>query len=298
MVINGVEIESTYAEAFSMKATRIIVTARTLRWAYRAASAVTGFATSIVGCGCEAGIEKVLIPAETPDKRPGISILLFALGSKNLTKQVTLRVSQCVLTTPTAALFSGIDSDKTIPLGNYLRFFGDGFQISKLIQNHRYWRIPTMEGEFFTEETTGIVSAIGGGNFLVFAKSQSQILAACEAAVSAIKKLPNVITPFPGGMTSSGSKVGSKYKMLKASTNTVFCPTLRGQVATKLTYETESVMEIIIDGLSKEDISKAMKVGISTICSFGEKNGIVKISAGNYGGRLGSFHFHLHEVIA
>jgi formylmethanofuran--tetrahydromethanopterin N-formyltransferase len=298
VIINGIGIDATFAEAFPMKATRVIITAQNPKWAYHSARAMTGFATSIIGCGCEASIERELDPSETPDGRPGIAVLIFAMGSKGLAKQVEIRVSQCVLTSPTSALFAGITGGEFIPLGKNLRFFGDGFQISKLINGRRYWRIPVMEGEFFTEEVTGIITAVGGGNFLVLARSQPQALAACEAAVAAMKKIPNVIMPFPGGVVRSGSKVGSKYRGLNASTNEAFCPTLKGQISTKLSAEVESVMEIVIDGLSKEDIKKAMRAGISAACELGAENGICRISAGNYGGKLGPFHFHLQEIMA
>jgi len=197
-------------------------------------------------------------------------------------------------------LFSGIEGDegKEIALGKNLRYFGDGFQISKMIDGKRYWRIPVMDGEFLTQENTGVVSAVGGGNFLILAESQPQALAACEAAIKAMKKIPNVIMPFPGGVVRSGSKVGSKYKALMASTNDAFCPTLKGQTKTECSPEVESVMEIVIDGLTKEDIDKAMRVGIQAACDLGDDNGIRRISAGNYGGKLGPFHFHLREIMA
>jgi formylmethanofuran--tetrahydromethanopterin N-formyltransferase len=298
MIINGIRIDAAFAEAFPMKATRVIITAQNLKWAYHSALAMTGFATSIIACGCESGIERELDPSETPDGRPGIAILIFAMGGKGLAKQLETRAGQCVLTSPTSALFAGMDEGESIPLGKNLRFFGNGFQISKLINARRYWRIPVMEGEFLIEETTGMIKAVGGGNFLVLARSQSQALAACEVAVAAMKKIPNVIMPFPGGVVRSGSKVGSKYKGLNASTNEVFCPTLKGQVRTELSTEIESVMEIVIDGLSEEDIKKAMRAGISAACELGAENGICRISAGNYGGKLGLFHFHLHEIMA
>jgi formylmethanofuran--tetrahydromethanopterin N-formyltransferase len=203
-----------------------------------------------------------------------------------------------VLTSPTSALFAGIESDIKIPLGKNLRYFGDGFQIAKKINGKRYWRIPVMDGEFLAEATTGQVNAVGGGNFLVLATSQGQALAACEAAIDAMRKIPNVIMPFPGGVVRSGSKVGSKYKSLGASTNDAFCPTLKGITKTDLSPEIESVMEIVIDGLTKEDIDKAMRVGIQAVCDLGAENGIKRISAGNYGGKLGPFHFHLQEIMA
>jgi len=298
MIINGVAIDETFAEAFPMKGTRLIITAHNAKWAMISAQAFTGFATSVIACGCEAGIERELDPSETPDGRHGVAILIFAMGGKGLAKQVETRAGQCVLTSPTSALFAGIESEKEMALGQNLRFFGDCFQISKVIDGRRYWRIPVMDGEFLTEEKTGVVESVGGGNFLVLAESQGQALAACEAAIEEMKKIPNVIMPFPGGVVRSGSKVGSKYKALNASTNDAFCPTLKGQTKSDLSPEVESVMEIVIDGLTKEDIDEAMKVGIQAVCDLGVENGIRRISAGNYGGKLGPFHFHLQEIMA
>jgi formylmethanofuran--tetrahydromethanopterin N-formyltransferase len=297
MIINGVQIDATFAEAFPMRATRLIITAQNLKWATIAAQTMTGFATSVIGCGCEAGIERDIPPEETPDGRPGVSAMFFAMGGKTLTKQVETRAGQCILTAPTSALFAGIQGND-IPLGKNLRFFGDGFQISKRINGRRYWRVPVMDGEFLCEEGTGMVKAVGGGNFLILAESQPQALAACEAAIEAMRKVPNVIMPFPGGVVRSGSKVGSKYKTLSASTNDAFCPTLKGQTRTDLSPEIESVMEIVIDGLTEEDIKKAMRVGIEAACGLGRENGIHRVSAGNYGGKLGPFLFHLQEIMA
>jgi len=297
MSINGVTIDETFAEAFPMKATRLIITAHNAKWARISAQAFTGFATSVIACGCEAGIERQLDGSETPDGRPGVSILIFAMGGKGLAKQVETGSGQCVLTSPTSALFSGLESEKNMPLGQNLRYFGDGFQISKMIGGKRYWRIPVMDGEFLAQEKTGVTAAVGGGNFLVLAESQGQALAACEAAIEQMKKIPNVIMPFPGGVVRSGSKVGSKYKALNASTNDAFCPTLKGQTSSDLPVEVESVMEIVIDGLAKEDIDKAMKVGIQAVCKLGSKHGVRRISAGNYGRKLGPFHFHLQEIM-
>lgn len=298
MIINGVHIDETFAEAFPMRATRVIVTAQNLKWAHHAAQAMTGFATSVIACGCEAGIERELDPAETPDGRPGVAALLFAMGGKGLAKQLETRAGQCVLTSPTSALFAGLDEGEQIPLGKNLRYFGDGFQISKRIGGKRYWRVPVMDGEFLCQETTGMIKAVGGGNFLILAESQPQALAACEAAIEAMRRMPNVIMPFPGGVVRSGSKVGSKYKTLPASTNDAFCPTLKGQTRTELSPEIESVMEIVIDGLSDADIAKAMRAGIEAACGLGAANGIRRISAGNYGGKLGPFLFHLREIMA
>ncbi len=303
MLINGVQIDDTFAEAFNMRGTRVLITAQNLKWAYHAANAMTGFATSVIGCGVEAGIERELNVDETPDGRPGVSILMFAMGSKVLMQQLETRMGQCILTCPTAAAFAGVESEERINLGKNLRFFGDGYQTSKLFANKngkakRYWRIPVMDGEFLCEETTGMVRAIGGGNFLILATSQPAALAAAEAAIDAMKQIPNVIMPFPGGVVRSGSKVGSKYKTMFASTNDAFCPTLKGATNTELSPEIESVMEIVIDGLNFEDIAASMRVGIQAICNLGAASGVKRISAGNYGGKLGPHHFKLHEIMA
>jgi formylmethanofuran--tetrahydromethanopterin N-formyltransferase len=295
--INGIQIDDTFAEAFNMRATRVIITAQNLKWAYHASNAMTGFATSVIGCGVEAGIERELNIDETPDGRLGVSVLMFAMGSKVLMQQLETRMGQCILTCPTAAAFAGIKSDDQINLGKNLRYFGDGFQTSKLIAGTRYWRIPVMDGEFLVQETTGMVRAIGGGNFLVLGTSQAQVLAACETAIEAMRQVPNVIMPFPGGVVRSGSKVGSKYPKMFASTNDAFCPTLKGLVNSELSSDIESVMEIVIDGMSFDDIAKAMKVGIEAACSLGSNSGIKRISAGNYGGKLGPHHFKLYEIL-
>lgn len=297
MKINGVLIDKTFAEAFPMKATRIIITAHNEQWVMNAAQTATGFATSVIACGCEAGIERLLKPSETPDGRHGAAILLFTMSGKEMIKQIQNRVGQCILTCPTTACYAGMQEGEAVPLGKNLRFFGDGWQISKRIDGVRYWRVPVMDGEFLCQETTRVQKAIGGGNFLVLAETQQQALTACEKAIKAMRKIPDVIMPFPGGVVRSGSKVGSKYKSLPASTNDAFCPTLKGQVESELTPEIGSVMEIVIDGLSEDAIREATEVGIRAACSMGRKRGIRRISAGNYGGKLGPHLFHLHEIL-
>jgi len=298
MIINGVLIDDTYAEAFGMKATRIIITADSLTWAKHAANAAFGFATSVIACGCEAGIERELTVEETPDGRPGIAGLLFAVSTKELAKQLERRVGQCVLTCPSTAVFAGCDGEEALPLGRNLRYFGDGWQMSKVMAGRRYWRIPVMDGEFLAEESTGLLRSVGGGNFLVLARSHAQGLAACEAAVAAIARTPGVIAPFPGGVVRSGSKIGSKYKALPASTNDAFCPTLRGVAKSELSAEVEAVLEIVIDAVTAADMRVAMRAGLDAVCAVGAAGGIVRLSAGNYGGKLGKFHYHLREILA
>ncbi|WP_321897975.1 formylmethanofuran--tetrahydromethanopterin N-formyltransferase [Paraburkholderia heleia] len=304
LLINGTLIDATFAEAFPMKATRLVITAHTPAWVMHAAHSLTGFATSVIGCGCEAGVECALAPDQTPDGRPGVSVLLFAVSSKELAKQIGRRVGQCVLTCPTSAVYGGIDPETSqaplsdrAPLGSGLRFFGDGWQISKLLGGTRYWRVPVMDGEFVCEEATQTVKAVGGGNLILLARDVDAALAAAEAAVAAMRTLPNVIMPFPGGVVRSGSKVGSKYKGASASTNDAFCPTLVGLSArSELSADVGCVLEVVIDGLTDADVSAAMRAGIGAAAGLGEPAGVLRISAGNYGGKLGPYHFHLHSL--
>lgn len=299
MEINGIGIDDTFAEAFPMKATRLVITAHNATWADHAAAATTGFATSVIACGCEAAIERRLAADETPDGRPGVAILLFSMSGKELAKQIERRVSQCVLTCPTTAVFAGLAEGEPVALGRNLRFFGDGWQISKMIDGVRYWRVPVMDGEFVAQETTSVVKGVGGGNLLILARDTDSALAAAEAGVTAMRTVPNVIMPFPGGVVRSGSKVGSKYKALPASTNDAFCPALIGLAArTQLTPEILCVMEIVIDGLTDTDVTVATRAGMRAILDRGAEAGVVRLSAGNYGGKLGPFHFHLRKIIA
>jgi formylmethanofuran--tetrahydromethanopterin N-formyltransferase len=293
MLINGVEIEDTFAEAFKMRAARVIITAVNEHWALTAAQVATGFATSVIACGCEAGIEGVIPADETPDGRPGVSILVFTMGPKGMEDQLMRRVGQCIMTCPTTACFNGLESEEKVKVGGTLRYFGDGFQISKLLGGRRFWRIPVMEGEFLVEESFGVVKAIGGGNFLILGESAGVTLAASERAVEAMEKVKGVVMPFPGGIVRSGSKTTSQYKFLRASTNTAYCPTIRRQTESALPEGVNSVLEIVIDGLYEASIEQAMRVGIQAACI----PGIVRISAGNYGGTLGQFHFHLYQIL-
>jgi formylmethanofuran--tetrahydromethanopterin N-formyltransferase len=295
LTVNGIPIEDTFAEAFPMTAARLIVTAETAAWAQTAGQTATGYAASVIGCDAEAGIERTLAPEETPDGRPGVSLLLFAFSRDALQKAALNRVGQCILTSATSACYNGLPlvKDKNIRIGGSLRFFGDGWQFSKRLEGRRYWRLPVMDGEFTCEDLFGTVKGVAGGNFLILGKDQAHALAAAEAAVAAIRQGPGVILPFPGGIVRSGSKVGSKYKKLRASTNDAFCPTLRGSVQSALPEGVNAVYEIVIDGLDLAAVEQATRVGVRAAC----REGVVKISAGNYGGNLGPFHLHLHRLL-
>ena len=295
MKINGVAIEDTFAEAFTMRVARLLITGRTLGWAREAAVKLTGFATSVIGCKCEAGIECELRDNETPDGRPGVSVLFLTMDKASLPEQLIVRVGQTVLTCPTTACFDGLpEAPDRLPVGRALRVFGDGFQASKVIGGKRYWRLPVMEGEFLIEETFGMLKGVGGGNFLILARDADAALAAAEAAVAAMSGLPGVILPFPGGVVRSGSKVGSRrYKNLIATTNDAFAPTLKAVTQSQLPEVVNSVLEIVLDGTDGPSIEAAMRAGIRAAC----RPGVQTITAGNYGGRLGPHHFYLRKIL-
>ena len=298
LTVKGIRIDDTFAEAFGMRATALTITADNARWARQAAVTMTGFATSVIGCGLEAGIDRALSPRETPDGRPGVRVLLFAMSTTELQKQIAARVGQCVLTCPGSACYAALEGEENLRLGNALRYFADGWQISKRFGGKHYWRLPVMDGEFVCEATTGLTKkAVGGGNLLIMGASAGTTLAVAEAAVKAIDAVADAIMPFPGGIVRSGSKVGSKYKGVIASTNDAYCPTLRGAVKTALDDDVASVLEIVIDGLTPEAVANAMRAGLKAIVKLGPKRGAVRIGAGNYGGKLGPHHYHLKDLL-
>jgi len=294
--LGNVPVDDTFAEAFPMTAARVVITADSPRWAEIAGRTMSGYATSVIACDAESAIERTMTGDETPDGRPGVSLLVFAFNREALEKAVVNRVGQCVMTCPTTACFNGLPvGEKTIVVGGKLRYFGDGWQISKRLEGRRYWRIPVMDGEFLCEETFGTTKGVAGGNLIFLGRERGPTLAATEAAVEAMRQVPDVILPFPGGIARSGSKVGSKYKSLRASTNTAFTPTLRGLVSPELPPGVQCVYEIVIDGLTLDAVERATVVGMHAATA--KDYGLAAITAGNYGGKLGPFHIRLPEVL-
>ncbi len=295
--LNGVSVADTFAEAFPITGARLVITAATVEWAAIAANALTGYATSVIACDVEAALEAPLEPCETPDGRPGVSVLMFAFSRDALGRAMVGRVGQCVLTCPTTACYNGLaecPSEKQVSVGGQLRFFGDSHQSSKKLAGRRFWRIPVMDGEFLCEDRFGVVKGVAGGNLIICGVDQSATLNAATSAARAIRTLRDVILPFPGGIVRSGSKVGSRYKQLKASTNDAYCPTLRGVVDSDLPWAANAVYEIVIDGLSLASVRQAMQVGLHAACAA---PGVVRVTAGNYGGKLGPHHIFLRELL-
>ncbi|MEZ6096602.1 MAG: formylmethanofuran--tetrahydromethanopterin N-formyltransferase [Pirellulaceae bacterium] len=302
MQIGSTLIKDTFAEAFRMQFCRLGITAQDEYWLEAALKEFCGYATSVIGCDAEIGIEQRFGAAETPDGRAGAACLVFGFSSEALEKAIVNRVGQCVMTCPTSAVFDASAwsqsplpeaTDKVVSIGRQLRFFGDGYQKSKLIRDRRFWRIPVMDGEFLVEESARVFKGVAGGNFLIESADQETGLAALRRAIDAINLVPGTILPFPGGGVRSGSKVGSKYKGLKATTSDRHCPTLKGRVDSDLCETTNCVYEIVIDGIDEHHVAMAMKQGIEAAIG----NGVVAINAGNYGGKLGKFHFRLHDVM-
>jgi formylmethanofuran--tetrahydromethanopterin N-formyltransferase len=293
MYLNNVLIDETFAEAFPMSVSRLVITADSPRLALQAARAATGLAISIIGCACEAGLDGEIDPQNTPDGRPGHSVLLFSYSPEKLEEHLFLRIGQAVLPSATSACFNGLDAEKTAKVGAKLRYFGDGFQSSKQLNGRRYWRIPVADGEFVMDESFGLGQGVGGGNLIILGSDRSALLEAAEAAGAVINALPGAIAPFPGGVCRSPSKPGASYKNVRASTNTVYCPTLHSRTATRLDPDVKAVYELVIDGLSEEIVGRAMAAGMRAAC----RPGVTCITAGNYGGRLGPYHLHLRKLL-
>jgi formylmethanofuran--tetrahydromethanopterin N-formyltransferase len=292
--IGETQIDDTFAEAFGMRYTRLIVTAHDKHWLDAAVREFSGYSASVIACDAEVGVERYLTPDETPDGRLGVAFLAFGFSTKGLTKAMSTRTGQCLMTCPTTSVYNGLRSGaEKIPLGKHLRYFGDGFQKSKRLEGIRYWRIPVMDGEFVIEESLGVNKGVAGGNVILQGRSLVPTLAAARRGVEAIAKLDGVITPFPGGVARSGSKVGSRYKGIIASTADAYCPTLRGRVDTQLHADANCVLEIVIDGIDEATVASAMKAALQAVAG----DDILQIGAGNYGGKLGKFHFHLRDLV-
>jgi formylmethanofuran--tetrahydromethanopterin N-formyltransferase len=301
--VNGVQVEDTFAEGFSMWGSRLIITAATQKWANIAATSMSGYATSVIACDCEAAIEREIPPEETPDGRPGTVVMIYGFSKKKLAASMLSRLGQCVLTCPSTAVFNGLpekESDTMLDIGKSIRFFGDGYQVKMRMgdgwqDRKRYWRIPVMEGEFLIEEKIGAKKAVAGGNLLIMGENEDITLKASEAAIDAIHKVSGVVTPFPGGLCRSGSKVGSKYAFLKASTNTPFCPAIKHSLKeSKVPDGINSVLEVVINGFDQASVMKAMGVGVKAATEF---DGIKWITAVNFDGKLGKYQMSLKESV-
>lgn len=294
MQLGPTTIDDTFAEAFGMRYTRLVITAHDEHWLDAAVREMTGYSASVIACDAEAGLERRVPAEETPDGRLGAAVMVFGFSTEALAAAVSNRVGQCVMTCPTTAVYNGLaESAEQFPLGKHLRFFGDGYQKSKKLAQRRYWRVPVMDGEFLVEESLGVAKGVAGGNIILQGASQTAALEAARHGVAAVADMPGVITPFPGGVARSGSKVGSRYKKLKASTSDAFCPTLRGRVETKLFEGVNCAYEIVFDGVDEPTVGEAMSRAIQAAAGAD----LLAISAGNYGGKLGKFHFHLHRLL-
>jgi formylmethanofuran--tetrahydromethanopterin N-formyltransferase len=296
MEINGVEIEDNFAEAFGIKVSRILITAATKKLALVAATEATGYGTSVIGCPAEAGIDGYVPPQETPDGRPGYVIMICNMKKDKLDHELLERVGMCILTAATTAVFDWMDEpDEKLKTGQKLKFFGDGYEQTLDIQGRKIHSVPLMSGDFLVEAELGIKAGVAGGNFFILAENQPAGLLAADAAVDAIEAVPGAITPFPGGIVASGSKVGStKYKFLGASTNEKMCVTLKDEVeGCQIPENVNGVYEIVIDGVDEDAVKAAMKAGIEAAVKI---SGVIQISAGNFGGNLGKYQIKLHEL--
>lgn len=292
------KLDDTFAEAFPMYVSRVLVTADSKKWALIAGKCATGFATSIILSPCEAGIEKLVRPEKTPDKRIGVLLQFWHNDLTQLKLQLILRLSQVVLTCPTTRVFDGLpNSRRKFTIGSSIARFGDGFERRETVFGRDMWIIPVMDGEFMIENKIGVTKGVAGGNIIILGRDRKGTLEAAWRAASAIRKTGlRVILPFPGGVCRAGSKVGSRvYKKVKATTNHPYCPTLKDKIPdTKLSKDVECVYEIVINGLTENDVKLAMGIGAIVAASH---DSVIKVTCGNYGGKLGPYKLMLKEAV-
>jgi formylmethanofuran--tetrahydromethanopterin N-formyltransferase len=291
------KIESTFSECFNMWCARILITAIDEEIALAAAQSTVGFATSIIMCSAEAGIERLLSKEESPDGRPGVIIQIWTRRSKLMKDELLTRISQCAMTAPTTSVFNFLESgEKNEPIGKLISYFGDGHQ--KRVQNYSrdVWEIPVFDGLFEIEESFHFTKGVAGGVILLVGKTTDETLLATRNAINAIQESgAKVITSFPAGICRAGSKIGSKYSFLNESTNHKFCPTLKEKIEDSLLpKEANCVYEIVINGLNEEEVRKAMS---ALIASALHDERIIKISSTNYDGELGSIQIPLEELL-
>lgn len=299
-------VDDTYAEAFKSLYAEILITARDRTWLDHAVNAATGNASSTIMCDCEAGLDRYVGPggdasAPTPDGRPGAIVQFHvpifrkkrAALADALERALLVRISQNVLTCPTAACFNLLDTDPFYKLGRKIAYFGNGYQFRDQRYGRPVWVIPILAGEFVIDRRFGYREGLMGGNLWFFGSGVEAALAAAERGTAAVARIPGVITPFPGGIASSGSKAGSKYSFAIASTYEKFCPTLRGKpgVESALPEGVNAVMEVIING---RDIISIVAATQAAIAASADTPGLIRISAGNYAGQLGKSFIYLH----
>ncbi|MES2789107.1 MAG: formylmethanofuran--tetrahydromethanopterin N-formyltransferase [Planctomycetota bacterium] len=307
MTTHRADIDDTYAEAFRSIYAEVLITARDRHWLEQAVNAATGNASSTIFCDCEAGLDRFVNLPETkgqpgdfvtPDGRPGAVVQFHVPRFRKdriaaLERTLLVRLSQNVLTCPTTACFNLLDTDPYYKLGRKIAFFGDGHQYRTKRFERKVWAIPTLSGEFVLDRRFGFQDGLMGGNLWFFASDLDSSLEAAERAAAGAASVPGVILPFPGGVTGSGSKAGSRYSFTIASTYEKFCPTLREKLGDQsgLPAGVNSVMEIIINGHDLPTICAATQAAIAASV---ETPGLMKISAGNYNGRLGKSFIYLH----
>jgi formylmethanofuran--tetrahydromethanopterin N-formyltransferase len=297
MELRGTRIDEAACEIFGLWASRLVVTAADRDWLAAATQAATGYGTSIIGCDAEAGLEQQFAPEVTPDGRPGAALAFFGRRRSALIQAVQNRTGQCLLTCPTTTVFDGLgpDAERTFDLGRWLRYFGDGHQYQTTAAGRTGWALPVMSGEFFCQATAGLTHGFGGATVFICGQSEPTTRAAAKQAADALAPMPGIITPFPGGVCRAGSKVGSRYQSLVASTNDAYCPTLRGHEHTEVElHETVNcVYEIVINGFTQSVVCDAVRQTVQQ--AAGE--GIVEISTGAHGGKLTGTRLELRDIM-
>jgi len=296
------EIEDTYAEAFDGIISRVIVTADHQEVLEKAAEDATATPSIVIG-RIEGGIEKYLDKHETPDGRNG-ALLQFWGGIdenkpleeavKKFEAELSFRIRQDILVKPFTALFDALPkADGKMEMMERVGHCGDGFEWKEQRYGRNMIVIPLMVSNFLIERELGYARGVMGANFWFMCETKRAVMEGGRKALDAIHQVLGVITPFD--VCSAGSKPETKFPLIGPTTNHPYCPTLKERLGekSKVPEGVNYIPEIVINGTSLEAVKEAMKAGIRSIADV---NGVVRVSAGNYGGKLGRHRIYLQEL--
>jgi formylmethanofuran--tetrahydromethanopterin N-formyltransferase len=292
--VNGVSVDDTFCETFTAHVARILVTSVNRKWALESALEAKGLGRSATIPPSEATMEAEAKSEETPDGRPGFILQFMDRKLESLKEWFMVRIRKGIIPYPKTSVFDAMPRETAEEFveikGTIIQTFGDGFEEETEAFGKQIYRIPRMDGYFCIERRFGIAKGVAGGMFLILAKSDEAALKAAERAVEGTKSVPYVVGKF----AASGTKVGGKnYKDAVATTNDEYCPSLARNEGSRISEDVKCVYEVIVSGLSLENVMRAMKAGIENATRV---HGVLNITASNYGGTLGKGKILLRDL--
>ena len=301
----GIEkLEDTYAEAFEGVFVRVIITAEDERTLRRVAEDSASTPSIVIG-RVEGGIERFISENDTPDERKGV-ITQFWGGLdrskpmqdsvKKFEIELSYRIRQDILVKPFTAVFNALEnSTGRIDTMERIGHCGDGFEWEEDLRSRRMINVPIMVPDFRIERYLGYSIGVMGGNFWYMCKTKKAVFEAGQRALDAIHQVDGAVTPFD--ICSAGSKPETKFPWIGPTTNEVYCPSLKSKLGdrSRVPEDVYYIPEVVINGIDLPTVTKAMKVGIESIWDISE---VAKISAGNYGGKLGKYKIDLKGLFS